>query len=220
MREFIEDVPMSFYGLDEALQLLTNRILEREPALSWPESMPPFPESRGVVATFAARAWVALYGACERIKAAIALDEFELCYVDFRSGRLMRIQSSDVVCAAFFDEIVRGGVIRACAGEALEWLDGRRVLTPAKDCDRWLRKQKLREVARQLFFRWLERQMSDGPKEKTKADYRKEAIQKFNVSARLFDKEWQDCLAKTGAGWDRAGRPRKNHPQKIKANFS
>ena len=26
MREFIEDVPMSFYGLDEVLQLLTNRI--------------------------------------------------------------------------------------------------------------------------------------------------------------------------------------------------
>ena len=60
MPELIEDVPMSFYGLDEALQLLKNRTLEREPAPSWPESMPPFPESRGVVATFAARAWLAL----------------------------------------------------------------------------------------------------------------------------------------------------------------
>ena len=61
--------------------------------------------------------------------------------------------------------------------------------------------------------------MSDGAKQMSKADYRKEANQKFGVSARSFDKEWRDCIARTGSDWDRAGRPRKITHRKSKHCF-
>jgi hypothetical protein len=220
MSEAMDAVPVNFLGLDDAVQRLTRKVLGSESARSGPESMPPFPESRGFVVAFAARVWLARHGACEEIKAAIAVGEFEVCNLDPFFRCVVKIPRSDLAAAAFFDEIVRGGIIRASAGESLERADGRHALIAEKDFDRWLRKLNPRKVARGLFYGWLERQMRDGPKEKTKADYWREANQKFNLSARSFEQDWKACIAKTGSNWDRKGRPRKNPPRKIKAHFS
>jgi hypothetical protein len=215
MSEVTDLVPMDFLGLDDALHRLTRKILGSESPRSGPESVPPSdsPRRREFVAAFAVRPWRARYSARESIGAAVTLGEFELCCRDPFSGCLMKLQSSELRYAAFLDEIIRGGFIRASACESLEWAEGRRALVRQKDFDRWLRKLNPRKVARGLFSRWLELQMRDAPKEKTKADYRTEATQKFGVSVRLFEQEWKDCIAKTGSNWNRAGRPRKNHPR-------
>ena len=55
--------------------------------------------------------------------------------------------------------------------------------------------------------KWLVSLMCDGQqKTKSKPDYRAEAIERFKVSIRSFDRAWDNATTKTGSDWSKSGR--------------
>ena len=58
---------------------------------------------------------------------------------------------------------------------------------------------------------WLEQKMRASPEHRPqpKPAYCREAVENFGVSVRQFCAIWKSAIAKTGARWDRRGRPSK-----------
>jgi hypothetical protein len=55
---------------------------------------------------------------------------------------------------------------------------------------------------------WLALMMREGPPRSTKAKYRLEAKEKFNIGTRGFDRAWVSAIKKAGAAneWSKPGR--------------
>ena len=73
---------------------------------------------------------------------------------------------------------------------------------------------KKRKAAEQC-SEWLKKQMKaeDGtpmPKQKRKDEYRREAIRKFGISRRSFEREWAYAIQETKCEWSKPGRPKKS----------
>ena len=129
------------------------------------------------------------------------------------SGALFRLISTDWKPAAFWRDIIVGGIVRAQTGEEIAPHEGRRVLMEAGAFDAWLNAQLRRrsQPAKAACREWLETAMGEAPTRggKPKREWRKEAKGKFNVSGRAFDQIWATALQSTGADWDRRGAPPK-----------
>lgn len=126
------------------------------------------------------------------------------------SGEMFCLEPEDWRGAAFWQDIIRGGVIRSSACESIERHDGRRVLVEEESFNRWLAeaKKRLPAAAVNECQVWLEGEMRKNLKQNSrpKADWRREAGQKFAVSDRAFDRVWAHAVAETGSKWASPGR--------------
>jgi hypothetical protein len=81
----------------------------------------------------------------------------------------------------------------------------------------WLGKQQAELQQKQTIAaehkcqNWLESEMRASPdrRPKNKESFREEAIGRFNVSGRGFDRAWDNAISATAVAWGRGGRPRK-----------
>lgn len=126
-------------------------------------------------------------------------------------GRFFRLEAVDWRGAAFWQQIIRGGFIRSSAGEGIGRHEGKRVLIAEAELSDWRAARKLSKPApaAKKCADWLELKMR-AVKDKSKAEYRREAVENFGVSGRQFDALWTSAIARTGAPWDRRGRPLKS----------
>jgi hypothetical protein len=157
--------------------------------------------------------WVKREMAIARLYAAFCCGSLIALVRDPVSGALFRLISTDWKPAAFWRDIIVGGIVRAQTGEEIAPHEGRRVLMEAGAFDAWLNAQLRRrsEPAKAACREWLEAAMREAPTRgpKPKREWRKEAKGKFNVSGRAFDQIWATALQSTGADWNRRGAPPK-----------
>jgi hypothetical protein len=127
-------------------------------------------------------------------------------------GTFFRLEAADWRRAALWQQIIRGGFIRASVGESIGRHEGKRVLILEAELSDWRAARKLSKPApaAKACADWLEQKMLANPqvKDQSRAEYRREAIDNFGVSGRQFDAIWKSAIAKTGARWDRPGRPK------------
>jgi hypothetical protein len=127
-------------------------------------------------------------------------------------GRFFRLEAVDWRGAAFWQQIIRGGFIRSSAGESIGRHEGKRVLILEAELSDWRAARKLSKPApaAKACADWLEQKMHASPEHKpqSKPAYCRQAIDNFGVSGRQFDAIWESAIAKTGARWDRPGRPK------------
>jgi hypothetical protein len=131
---------------------------------------------------------------------------------DRASGQLHLLEPADWRTAAFIDEIIRSGFIRACAGESIGRHHGHEVLIRDSNSRRWQKRGNFSpgplRPNRRACRDWLTSQMLASPERapKLQTDYMREAKARFNVSQRPFKALWKEALQATGARW-RRGRP-------------
>ena len=160
-------------------------------------------------------AWKKRELAIRRIMTGLCDGSLPALVFDRAWGRPCLLEPTDWRAAALIDEIIRGGFIRACAGESIERHQESPVLIRESNFRRWLKRAKLSPAPlrpnRRACFDWLTRDMraSSERAPKLQTDYMREAKARFNVSQRLFKAIWKQALQATGARW-RRGRPPKS----------
>ena len=132
---------------------------------------------------------------------------------DPTSGQMFQLTAADWRGAAFWRDIIVSGVVCSSAGEEIGCHDGRRVLLKADEFDTWLKmlKRCQPKPAEEACGQWLEGLMRGSPtrRPKPKRELRDEAVQRFNLSGRRFDRIWDDKRELTGASWGEPGAPSK-----------
>ena len=132
---------------------------------------------------------------------------------DPTSSQMFQLTTADWRGAVFWRDIIISGVVRSSAGEEIKRHDGRRVLLKAEQLDVWLTKLEScqPQPADEACGEWLEGLMRGSPtrRPKPKRELRDEAVQRFGVSGRKFDRIWDDKRKVTGANWGEPGAPSK-----------
>jgi hypothetical protein len=213
MSEHIDPIPINFLSLDGAVQRLANRISKHETGFLSFDRTFHGPGENGNFArpsALALHVWNQCSIACAELKDALTSGALEGLYLDRSSGQVMKFEKQDWLQAAFFQEILRGGIIRSSVGESIARADGRRVLINEEAFTNWLRTRSSRRpaVARNHCAVWLKDLMNAGPKAKMKAKYQDEAFYRFGISQSDFRQIWRACIQETGADWGHPGRPR------------
>jgi hypothetical protein len=131
------------------------------------------------------------------------------------SGTLFRLTPNGWRFEPFWEQIIRGGVIRPNPSGGFEAHRGRTVLIEAAGFETWLTREVKNwdEGPKELLCcKWLIAEMRRSPneKKKTKAQWHEEARARFNVSGRPFERAWSHALNETGANWGAPGAPRKS----------
>jgi hypothetical protein len=146
-------------------------------------------------------------------QSAIVKGDVETYAQDPASGALFRLDSGDWRGAAFREETIRGGIIRASACESIEKHRGRIPLARTDSIRRWLAAEKSRRPAADeaKCRAWLLEAMLANPTRRIKAklEWQKEAKQLFGVTVRPFNRAWRSAIEESGSTWGRAGAPRK-----------
>jgi hypothetical protein len=144
----------------------------------------------------------------------IALRDGELISLvrDPQTGDFFRLTGLDWWGAAFWREMIIGGVVRASPGEDIDRHNGRRILLKAAAFDAWRQQQaqKRPQPAEVAFGAWLEGLLRKNPKRSPKPipELRAEAMMEYRVSARRFNKILKEKSDTLGIKWPR-GRPPK-----------
>lgn len=135
---------------------------------------------------------------------------------DWILERPFLLEPIDWGSASFIDQIIRGGFIRASAGESIGRHLQSRVLMQESTFRRWLKQRahssKLARVPKhRVCLNWLTEHMRASPERapKSQKEYFREAKECSYVSERQFKKIWKEALQATGAQW-RPGRPPKS----------
>jgi hypothetical protein len=114
----------------------------------------------------------------------------------------------------YCEEIMRGGVVRATAGENIETYRGWDVLINPASLKRWRAAEKLRRPAADegACRSWLLQAMRTSPNKKTKAklEWRLEAQRRYGVTIRAFNRAWKFACKESGSTWDQAGAMNKS----------
>jgi hypothetical protein len=138
----------------------------------------------------------------------------EIYFRDPGSSSLIKIAPGDLCGAVYFEEITRGGVVRAAAGESIEKYRGWDALTKADSVRRWSAAEKLRRPAADegKCQAWLFAGMLASPYQKLKAkrEWRIEATRLFGVNVRAFNRAWASAIEASGSTWDQSGAPHKS----------
>jgi hypothetical protein len=127
-----------------------------------------------------------------------------------------KLETIDWRGAAFWRQIIISGYFRASACEPAQDIDGRRIFVRETELDKFVeasnraKTPKERAAVAAKVFNWLMRLMSESPKTKPKAEYRKEAMnERFPGLLRTqFDVEWARAIKESGASWSGKGRPK------------
>lgn len=155
--------------------------------------------------------------AVERLSAAIESKELRLVTADRMSvdGDVWRLGCWDKHRATLLGKFVAQHlheVEREQAGEAP--LDGRWLYVEALPWRVWFESNAPRRtVAAETRCRgWLEREMRKSPdnRPRPRTEWQLDAISKFGVMGRPFDRAWAEAIKRTGANWSAPGRPTKN----------
>ena len=132
---------------------------------------------------------------------------------DPTSSQMFQLTTADWRGAVFWRDIIISGVVRSSAGEEIKRHDGRRVLLKAEQLDLWLTKLESfqPQPADEDCGEWLEGLMRESPtrRPKPKRELRDEAVRRFGVSGRKFDRICDDKRKVTGANWGEPGAPSK-----------
>ena len=121
-----------------------------------------------------------------RIHSANVKGEIETYVRDPASGAVIGLEPADWLGAAFAEDIIRGGIVRASACESLEQYRGWVALTKTDPFRRWLAEEKRRQPAadESKCRDWLLKAMLANPTRKVKAkcEWREEALRLFGVN--------------------------------------
>ena len=126
---------------------------------------------------------------------------------------MFKLTASDWRGAAFWRDIIIGGLVRSSACEEIGRHDGRRVLLKADELDVWLKMLGRRQPqpSEEACEKWLEDLMREAPREDLSRSPNC-AARPFGDLAfrgRKFDRMWDDKLKLTGANWGEPGAPSK-----------
>jgi hypothetical protein len=216
----LDPIPEGYISLDEAVGPLTADILDQELAEEQQDlesnlkahqdhvkdrsklELPP------LVVTPLTKRELAL------IHLHIALRDGELpsSVRDPQTGQFFRLTGLDWWGAAFWREMIVGGVVRGAPGEGIDRHKGSRILLKAAEFDAWRqqRAQKRPQPAEVACAAWLEDLLRNNPKRSPKPipELRAEAMTKYRVSARKFDKMLKGKSDTLGIKWKRGRRPK------------
>ncbi len=144
-----------------------------------------------------------------KIHSANVKGEIETCVRDPASGAVIGLVPVNWLGAAFAEDIIRGGIVRASACESLEQYRGWDALTKAVPFRRWLADEKRRQPAadESKCRDWLLEAMLANPTRKVKAkpEWRKDASRLFGVTVRAFDRAWSSAIKASGSTWNKPG---------------
>ena len=160
--------------------------------------------------------WLKQEAGVLRLDCAILEGKIKTYARDPKTGAQYHVDRRDWKAAAFREESLRGGTIRACAGERIEqYRDWDAVIDEAL-LERWLTAGKSRRpIADQRKFGALlleAMRASSDQKNRTKREWRMEASGRFGVSVRAFNRIWKSAIEASGSTWDRPGRPPNHRP--------
>ncbi|MET3839709.1 hypothetical protein [Bradyrhizobium sp. OAE829] len=217
----IDPIPLDYMTLPEVVALRAAAISNRQIEMAFPEpllqqifgKLHRLPnardenESRRMGLSFWRKRELAILEIIEALASArLSAIVWEPAILAF-----VRLSSEDWHHAAFNDQMIRSGVIRSSTGERTERYEGRRLLVDNAEVLRWMEKRERSKPApaAKVCADWLKQKMRASPENKPqpKPALRLEAMENFGVSGRQFDAIWKSAIAKTGARWDRRGRP-------------
>jgi hypothetical protein len=148
-----------------------------------------------------------------RVREGINNGTFAIFFRDPQSGLLIQVAPEDLCRAVYCEEIMRGGVVRAAAGESIEKYRGWEALTKTVSVKQWRAAEKSRRPAADeaKCRAWLLEAMLANPTRsiKAKLEWQTEARQLFGVTVRAFNRAWRSAIEESGSTWNRAGAPRK-----------
>jgi hypothetical protein len=217
----IDPIPLTHLTLSEVVALRTAAISNRDIAIAAPEPLlqqmlgpsdgPLRSDCKNSSGRHEFAEWRKREQAILEITQALASANLSAMTWEPALGSFDRLLPEDWRQAAFHDQIVRSGFVRASAGESIGRHEGRRPLLEKANVLQWLseRQRSKRRPAASDCAVWLQREMLASPEHKPrpKLAYRHEALDFFGVSGRQFSGLWKSAIAKTGARWDRPGRP-------------
>ena len=215
----IDPIPLDHVTLPEVVTLLTAQMSNRDIATAPPPTVlqtllgpldgSPTMGSGPNAESFAA--WCKREEAVRVIRLAV-LNGGLTAKIAAASG-FVRLEKADWQYVAFYDQIIRSGVIRSSVGERIGRHEGSRLLIDKAEVLELLRKRQQWKPApaAKKCADWLEAEMRASPEHKPrpKPTYCREAVENFGVSVRQFSTIWKSAIAKTGANWNRQGRPSK-----------
>jgi len=144
-----------------------------------------------------------------RIHSANVKGEIETYVRDPASGAVIGLEPVDWLGAAFAEDIIRGGIVRASACESLEQYRGWVALTKAVPFRRWLVQQRRRQPAadESKCRDWLLKAMLANPTRKVKAkpEWREDALRLYGVNVRAFNRAWNSAIKASGSTWNKPG---------------
>jgi hypothetical protein len=139
-------------------------------------------------------------------------DELSSLVRDPQTGQFFRLTGLDWFGAKFWREMIIGGVVRALPGEGIDRHKGRRILLTAAAFNAWRqrRAQKRPQPAEVTCAAWLEDLLRNNPKRSPKPipELRAEAMAKYRVSARKFNKALKAKSDTLGIKWPIGRRPK------------
>ena len=213
----IAPVQLDHFTLPEVVVLLAAKITNRDIEMAPPPAalvarLGPFRWAPGIgSANYAEIFWLKREQAILETTQALADGSLPAIIWDPGTRAFVRLLPEDWRQAAFQDQMVRSGVVRSSACERIGAHEGGRPLVDKADVFKWRsRRQRSKPApAAQKCADWLEAKMRASPEHKPqpKPAYCREAVENFGVSVRQFNAIWKSAIAKTGAGWDRRGRP-------------
>lgn len=207
----IDPVPVGYFELSQSVLRRAADVSDRE----YHKRLRDFNSSpeRSKEIEPASLAWGKREFAIHDIYAALCDDSLRSVVRDPVSGEMFKLTASDWRGAAFWRDIIIGGLVRSSACEEIGRHDGRRVLLKADELDVWLKMLGRRQPqpSEEACEKWLEDLMRESParRPKPKPELRSEAVRRFGVSGRKFDRMWDDKLKLTGANWGEPGAPSK-----------
>jgi hypothetical protein len=211
--EMIDPIPANYTTLPEAVARLSAGIADREILLE--KNRERFSAVLGFRPLLnennkaAELAWAKRQLAVWKLYDVLRDDALKAFVRDPASGMMFHLEPGDWRGAAFWENIIRCGIIRSSACEGIERHHGGRVLIEKASLDRWLASEKPRQPAAGSDCRsWLEREMRANPDQTTKPklEWSLDAKRKYGISRREFDRVWQSAIQRTGARWNLAGR--------------
>ena len=161
------------------------------------------------------RAWNKGNFAVTKLLLALQADAISATVRNPDSGALFRLTAGDWRFEPFGEQIIRSGVIPVHASRGLEPHRQRTVLIETVRFEAWLSSETKTwgEADREdLCRKWLASKMRSSltDKQKTKAQWLREANTKLGVSQREFHRAWSAAIEETGANWASPGAPNKS----------
>ena len=161
------------------------------------------------------RHWNKRNFAVTKLLVALQTDAISAMVRDPDSSGLFRLPASNWRFEPFWEQIIRGGLIPVQASRGFEPHRQRTVLIETVRFEAWLNSetQTWAEADKEdLCRKWLASKMrlSLTDKQKTKAQWFREANTKLSVSQRGFNRAWSAAIEDTGANWASPGAPNKS----------
>jgi hypothetical protein len=181
--------------------------LDWRPAGEWPSD--DLEKAKRAIARSTANSYKREMAVLE-IYRAFCHDDLAAIVRDSLSGEKFKITPLDWRGAALWRQTLIGGVVAASAGEHIGRYVGRLVQIKVEALDRWLKDRpgSGRIAAAEDCLSWLKAEMLANSERspRAKPSYFAEAVERFGVTRRNFDRLWAQAKQETGANWKKGRR--------------